>query len=342
MADEVLYALTPAEYALWRRMSQAFAQMNSNPRSRPKNEQIDHQEMMSPQKYVFRTPPRGIPGLVVQEVTTGSGSGTGTQTKHHYIPGSVECISWKRMIDPEDGVESLVEMEDVKRVLYNLSTCRVPGNTFITAEMDIWGTWWVEDTEDCSLETGTGTTGCHDCDDFVEDVRCVGNVIVEDKFSICWTVDGRRLKRSEEPCSLFVGTFVPPPPCSLCPPGTDDPGDTIHLSVSGTTDSTCDDCSILNSDWALTKGPNPCFWFSGTFILCSNALEPATYQWSVGLLITGGSTLTWQAELRNFPGNALIAQYEVEATAGCQLPYTLSKVSSAAGVCHFPDTIVLH
>jgi hypothetical protein len=96
-----------------------------NPRSRPGEQGIDHQEILPPEMYFAKVPTGGIPGAD----TSG-----GTPT----VSGA-ECDIYQVSFD--DGTAEVVV--DSQKKVFNPSTSDIPEDTYALITRDKFGTWWV-------------------------------------------------------------------------------------------------------------------------------------------------------------------------------------------------------
>lgn len=123
----------------------------------------------SPDVYMARTPPAGVPGLA-----TAVGTGTGDPSSDS--PGEAECDVWQ-ILPAETALDSVEMMvvDGLTETVYNFSTDAIPGETWVKISRDKWGCWvadlgsggGVDETGDKIVDhvhvvvtaaTGTGTT----------------------------------------------------------------------------------------------------------------------------------------------------------------------------------------
>lgn len=120
---------------------------------------IEHQEYMTPEVYVARTPAGGIPAL--DENTTG----TSTTALGDDVPGYAECDIY-RIIDDETGGDNpvLKPVEELSKRVHNLSIFPIDEYQLIQVIRDKFGNWYAHDIWIGTDTVGTGTND----DEFVE------------------------------------------------------------------------------------------------------------------------------------------------------------------------------
>jgi hypothetical protein len=103
--------------------------------------------------YIARTPAAGIPAIVGEFsytgtgtgscipgwAGTGTGTGTGTWATDDDQPGYADCQVYR--IIERCGVPVVDHVSGLVKRVYNLSTSDIPGDTWIIAERDKWGSW---------------------------------------------------------------------------------------------------------------------------------------------------------------------------------------------------------
>lgn len=141
------YVLSAKDYAALKKLIYSFNRSQDprgNTPQRPERGSawVEHEEIITAETLVARTPSEGIPGLVENDPT-----GNGDQ------PGVNDCLVFKVVppdsLDPTDPEEMNQIGVQYKRV-YNMSTSAIPGDQWILIERDKFGKWWV-------VEPGAGS-----------------------------------------------------------------------------------------------------------------------------------------------------------------------------------------
>lgn len=169
MASKVL-SLSEEDAEILRRIIREIKQ-NPRPQSRYREEREIGQ---SPEVYVARTPPGGIPAIFDYPGTAAD------------IPGSAECDVYRATV--VDGVRRLFEVTGLTRIVHSLSYTAVPGNIYVKIERDKFGVWWVSSTpaqldpgpdtppdpsDPTGTGTGTGTGPIFGCDFTAEELESI-------------------------------------------------------------------------------------------------------------------------------------------------------------------------
>lgn len=116
------FALDAASLALLRGVVRTILNESRAQRSNP-DEGLAHQDYMTPEVYVAKTPEGGIPGLVEATGTTGDPD----------IPGSAFCRIYVVDRDTSYNVTGLKAIDDDTREVFNLSTTAIAGDTWVLA-----------------------------------------------------------------------------------------------------------------------------------------------------------------------------------------------------------------
>lgn len=92
----------------------------------------DPDDRQTPDVYIVKTPVDGIPGLSI----IGTGTGTDVNPQAGDTAGSADCDLYRINAS---GVMELLDLP--AKTVYNMTRAAIPGDIFILAERDKWGTW---------------------------------------------------------------------------------------------------------------------------------------------------------------------------------------------------------
>lgn len=109
----------------------------------------DEEGVIYPETYIALTPSSGISALTYEDV-----SGTGNDGSVY--PGYAECSIY--MIDSPYGTPVLIPLFDRTKTVYNISTCPIPGNTYVPIIKEKYFNFLVINTDVCSDSTSTSST----------------------------------------------------------------------------------------------------------------------------------------------------------------------------------------
>lgn len=124
MADKIILP-SKADWDLIRQMADWWRRQTP-----PGTPYIPEELGQSPDVYIARSPPSGIPGLVEE---TGTGVG-----QENDIPGSAVCDIYK-ISHSEDR---LYEVEGFTKTVRNISISTIAGNTWVLVVRDKFGDWF--------------------------------------------------------------------------------------------------------------------------------------------------------------------------------------------------------
>lgn len=129
MAEQDKFYLTEADVMFLRQLKEEHTHRNVNT---PNRFAQPDPEFSTPEVYVALTPAGGIPALVPGTGTGGSDIGA--------TPGTADCYIYRN-----DLTTGQLTYSGFTKPVYNLSGTAVPGNAFVIAERDKWGTWFAVD-----------------------------------------------------------------------------------------------------------------------------------------------------------------------------------------------------
>ena len=140
-----LHLVSEAEAVILREMVKEYKnRKHSNPVTNTPN-----QTYYAPEVYIAYPPSGGIPAL-----ERAADTGTlvpGTASGDFDRPGSAECSIY-RIVASVDGIEELIPVDGITRIVYNITTSTIPQD-WISVKRDKWGSW-LADTG------GTGSAAC--------------------------------------------------------------------------------------------------------------------------------------------------------------------------------------
>lgn len=141
------------------------------------------------------------------------------------------------------------------------------------------------------------------------------------------------LKKNNPGCGCCGGVA-----CSFCATGTTPA--TVQVTLTGTGDGSCDNCSTLDGTYVLSQIPSDsCQWsYTTEFFVQTCGLDPPvarTWQFLLKATLTGG----WQLEI-GLSGQTPDTIFAIAITSpfNCSLPRTLTRTQQGTA-CTFPSTI---
>lgn len=120
--------------------------------------ELQQPDPQTPRFFVALTPGSGIPALIPDAFgNTGTGTPSGTGSVYFDRPGHAECSVWRALVQV-GGYFDLTPLPTPTIEVLNLSTSRIPGNTWILIQQDRFGQWY-------AIQPGGGAGGGDGSDD---------------------------------------------------------------------------------------------------------------------------------------------------------------------------------
>lgn len=141
------YLLTESDVLVLKELIADFKRTKKPQKSSYRESESD---LLPPEVYTAWVPGEGIPAISA-EIGTETGTGTGTGAGYNDTVSSAVCDIYRK--DSND----ILRYTGLTRPVYNLSATAVPGNRWILASRDKWGTWYDAGMVGDSSGSGSGS-----------------------------------------------------------------------------------------------------------------------------------------------------------------------------------------